>query len=654
MTAQVLPQGKQYFETAAGVPAVGWKLYTTDTGTNNPRTTWLDSAQVTPNLNPIVLDARGEAVVFWSGTYRVRLEDNLGNTIWAVDGIAFLDPTATMLADLALFNNGAKGAGMIGFGPAVAYNANTVGSFLNQIFARTAAEIAAGITPTNYFVPPHTVVDVIFPQRYGLLANGNAVSAAVNSAAIQAASDLAYSIGGGCIQLPANSAATFIAIDAVPHIWESVSIRGTGQRFGTFLKKTTAVASTITDPTVRAWDGAVVGFPIAVLHFVGHNGTDNWAYADCENITCLADTASPNTATTVYGFFFRGMIGGKVKNCFTNFTQVGFFWGSGSTITSEISLNQASNCQRGFYQHFMTSTNYFANYSNKFRFAGHYLSAYYSCVYNNAADNVGAPWKVGTAEISLAYEGNGWKGGAFFGNGIETHNGSCFKFSNCLSTRFFSNLALDVSSNYTGGSDVVLWENSSNNSCVYEDNRMQTSGMTGTGARHFIYKITTELGNYQWQRNRFVAGISDNTDTSTWANISGSINETTAVIRTVGTFTPTVLGSATAGVTTYGTRNGSYERIGNTIWFRLRVTWSNMTGTGNIVVGALPFTAENTENMPLSILADSLTFAGQLAAVVRPNSTNIDLYSIATGAATASIAVDVAATLWIMGTYNIP
>jgi len=111
MTASLLPQGKQYFETAAGTPAVGWKIYTYDTGTNNPRTTWQDAGQVAPNLNPVVLDARGEAVIFWSGAYRVRLEDNLGNTIWTVDGVTFTD----VLALLASTTSGADGASLVGF-----------------------------------------------------------------------------------------------------------------------------------------------------------------------------------------------------------------------------------------------------------------------------------------------------------------------------------------------------------------------------------------------------------------------------------------------------------------------------------------------------------------------------------------------------------
>lgn len=182
MTAYVLQEGKQAYVTATGAPANGWKLYTYDTGTLNPRTTWLDSGQVTPNTNPIILDARGECVVFWSGVYRVRLEDNLGNTIWGpIDGLSVLDPTAALITDLATSNNGSKGAGMIGFGPAVSYLPNTVGSFLNQAYGRTTAETTAGVTPTNYYVPPDNMLGEINAFRYGF---ASSASAATNTTAI--------------------------------------------------------------------------------------------------------------------------------------------------------------------------------------------------------------------------------------------------------------------------------------------------------------------------------------------------------------------------------------------------------------------------------------------------------------------------------------
>jgi hypothetical protein len=56
-----------------------------------------------------------------------------------------------------------------------------------------------------------------------------------------------------------------------------------------------------------------------------------------------------------------------------------------------------------------------------------------------------------------------------------------------------------------------------------------------------------------------------------------------------GTFTPTAFGATTAGTTTYASRDGGYTKIGNqvTVWGYLDV--SGMTGTGDLLVGGLPF-----------------------------------------------------------------
>lgn len=60
------------------------------------------------------------------------------------------------------------------------------------------------------------------------------------------------------------------------------------------------------------------------------------------------------------------------------------------------------------------------------------------------------------------------------------------------------------------------------------------------------------------------------------------------------TFTPTVTGNTTAGTTTYVAQNGFYSRIGNIVFITFDVTISAATGTGNVVVGGLPFTVSNT------------------------------------------------------------
>jgi hypothetical protein len=60
-----------------------------------------------------------------------------------------------------------------------------------------------------------------------------------------------------------------------------------------------------------------------------------------------------------------------------------------------------------------------------------------------------------------------------------------------------------------------------------------------------------------------------------------------------GTWTPTVQGSTTAGVATYGTRIGKYTKIGNTVNIMCSLSWTAHTGSGDTLVAGLPFTSAN-------------------------------------------------------------
>lgn len=99
MPAVLLPNGKQQFFTTPGVPAVGYKLATFAAGTSTPQATWSDSGKIGANTNPIILDARGEAVIFWDGTYKVQLQDSTGALIWTVDNISPL--TVALLSNFS-------------------------------------------------------------------------------------------------------------------------------------------------------------------------------------------------------------------------------------------------------------------------------------------------------------------------------------------------------------------------------------------------------------------------------------------------------------------------------------------------------------------------------------------------------------------------
>jgi microcystin-dependent protein len=81
----------RYFD-ADGAPLAGGKLYTYQSGTTTPQATYTDSAGGTPNANPVVLDANGEAAV-WADpslSYKFVLKNSSDVTQWTVDNVVGL------------------------------------------------------------------------------------------------------------------------------------------------------------------------------------------------------------------------------------------------------------------------------------------------------------------------------------------------------------------------------------------------------------------------------------------------------------------------------------------------------------------------------------------------------------------------------------
>jgi hypothetical protein len=88
MIATLSPSPKMQFFTAAGIPLVGGKLFTYASGTTVPLATYTTSAATTENTNPVILDSRGEANVwFGPSRYTLVLKDSLDNLIWTVSGV---------------------------------------------------------------------------------------------------------------------------------------------------------------------------------------------------------------------------------------------------------------------------------------------------------------------------------------------------------------------------------------------------------------------------------------------------------------------------------------------------------------------------------------------------------------------------------------
>lgn len=99
-----------------GRPLSGGRLFTYQNGTTTPAVTYKDAAGTTPNTNPIILDARGEAIVFLQDTqvYRFVLQNRVGSLVWSQDGITGNASSSSFLAFIAELLSG-TGAALIGF-----------------------------------------------------------------------------------------------------------------------------------------------------------------------------------------------------------------------------------------------------------------------------------------------------------------------------------------------------------------------------------------------------------------------------------------------------------------------------------------------------------------------------------------------------------
>jgi len=193
MTTQLAPTPIFKAFDNAGLPLSFGFLYTYQAGTNTPQPTYTDSTGNTPNPNPVLLNARGEAQIWLNPlqNYKFLLTDSLGNQIpgWPVDNISgslypgqSIIPNTDNAFDIGSLSdrwrNGYFGT-QIFVGP---NNSPIVDSSGNVgYWARTAAEIAAGVTPVNFAYTPGDL------RRYGCDITGGTDNSAQISNAINAA-----------------------------------------------------------------------------------------------------------------------------------------------------------------------------------------------------------------------------------------------------------------------------------------------------------------------------------------------------------------------------------------------------------------------------------------------------------------------------------
>jgi hypothetical protein len=142
--AVLSPPPKAQFFDANGEPLVGGKVFTYQAGTTTPLATYTTSGGTTPNTNPVILDARGEADIWYSPgvSYKVVLKDAADATIWTVDNIAIAGSMAAQNANSVNITGGNIGSG-------VTFNGNTTGTASNVTGTVAIANGGTGATTAS-------------------------------------------------------------------------------------------------------------------------------------------------------------------------------------------------------------------------------------------------------------------------------------------------------------------------------------------------------------------------------------------------------------------------------------------------------------------------------------------------------------------------
>lgn len=177
MTAQLTPTPVQKFWDNNGAPASGAKVFFYVAGTTTKQAAYTDSTQATPLTNPAIANARGEIAIWLDPTKTYKIvaapstdTDPPTNAFWTVDNIgSLLSPTGSIIPtvdNLYTLGSSSFSWANVYIGANHAPALDTVSGNIGY-YARTAGELSAGITPTNYGYPLGDV------RRYGVTCDGS-------------------------------------------------------------------------------------------------------------------------------------------------------------------------------------------------------------------------------------------------------------------------------------------------------------------------------------------------------------------------------------------------------------------------------------------------------------------------------------------------
>ena len=461
---------------------------------------------------------------------------------------------------------------------------------------QTAAEVAAGVTPTNVAYPP------LNPFRYGALANGSAD----DYGALQKAVSVAQ-VNGGTVYLPGGY--TFRSSKNLNVTGSNVRIAGDGA--GSILQFT---------DTANRYSG---------ITFTGSSGSylANPVVENCQVIG--AGYGSPFGAVqSGSGILASYVTGLRVNNVVLHeWSDNGIATGNGTAANGvQLTNNVIYNCNQGISA-FRTASNlivtgnhvYNIRYYVGIQIEGSGGTDNYAVVSNNvvhtcdgsvsnAADGIQiqlCPYAVVTGNLVYGVTGGTGTGN---GNGIYLYGSP---YTTAVGNLSYSNTGYGISVSANCGNCSVAGNVTFNNSL---------GGLLLTDGG-----VSSSLNVVVSSSNNFVEGPITKSGSVSLTNQFGN------VVANKGTFTPVVVGTTTPGITTGGTTSAEYTVIDNVVNFTLTISYSASSGVGNIQVNGLPFTCTSTGPVAVNLRANGLAFTSgnQIMAEVTQSGTSINISQMA-------------------------
>jgi hypothetical protein len=161
--------------------------------------------------------------------------------------------------------------------------------------------------------------------------------------------------------------------------------------------------------------------------------------------------------------------------------------------------------------------------------------------------------------------------------------GNPITFTQAMTLDASGNLLVGKTATSFSTAGTVLYPNGTADFIANGDVAIDINRLVDDGALIRFYQAGTTVGSIGTTGGELYIDFGGST--------GGAVTSRTLDDYEEGTFTPTAYGADTTGTTTYGDRSGRYTKIGRQVTAVVYLTVTNMTGTGVLIIGGLPFTS---------------------------------------------------------------